>query len=541
MEKSDQENLKIPAFRTYAQDLEYTRSHKNLPRQLKTEVVSLPKKLKTFEEAFPKESEKTYSFTKKEFPSRKNNTPFKKAPVIHENADSQASTIITDTKKNRFKLFPAIIASIEGWFNKKKGAGVAKSVPKYGVPESSRRKGVVQKATSTTAKSISADFSSIQQRIKNRKETLPEHKIRTSWSPNTEPGFLLLEDGTKEPARINNVVFEPRKSVITNTEDIRFLEELEVETEEAELEDKLETYKTQAASVASYKSSGEELKEVETEAKDDEYETQEKIEEYEDSEDILETKNLNPNLSEVDEDEEILGDGHITLKERFAILKIDTNILSIFVAGVILLLGILIFTIIFFIGRNSGPEVQALDTLPISLLINTKTEIITLKQINQTSVSDVIKNNSINFSEIYQFGFVRNLQPLEIFSAREIIEGLDLSLQNNFLQTIENIRFGYTEIDDSFILIKIQDPILAKGGLLEWEQSLYEDFVKIYNLAPVAQSTGFEFEDSSFSGHDVRILKSTSGEELLLYGILGNIVIISSNSVNFRKLSILVR
>lgn len=87
-----------------------------------------------------------------------------------ENAEAEAATIITDTKKDRFKLFPAISASIKGWFSNKKAEKAAKKAPKYTVPETTRRQGVIQRATSVTAKSTTADHDSIQERIRRREE-----------------------------------------------------------------------------------------------------------------------------------------------------------------------------------------------------------------------------------------------------------------------------------------------------------------------------------------------------------------------------------
>lgn len=193
-----------------------------------------------------------------------------------ENAEAEAATIITDTKKDRFKLFPAISASIKGWFSDKKAEKAAKKAPKYTVPETTRRQGVIQRATSVTAKSTTADHDNIQERIRRREEedakvaenkalpdtpspitdtknSLPQppqsqgapldtkedraskNKLNlkektnldtkssqdTTWTPNTEPGFPLLGTKSKpKPITSNLPISRPPHNFVSNQKEI---------------------------------------------------------------------------------------------------------------------------------------------------------------------------------------------------------------------------------------------------------------------------------------------------------------------------------
>ena len=114
-------------------------------------------------------------------------------------------TIITDTKDDGFSLLPAIGTSIDKWvkgLTKKK----KKKTPRLAVPETSRRKGVIQAATTKTGTIFTADSDTLKERIKARQRAAEKigDEPETIWTPNTDPGFALLEgehpDPTKEEA-----------------------------------------------------------------------------------------------------------------------------------------------------------------------------------------------------------------------------------------------------------------------------------------------------------------------------------------------------
>ncbi len=152
------------------------------------------------------------------------------------------ATIITDTKKDRFRLFPAIGDSLKKWFEDNKKNFLTKKTPKYTVPETTRRKGVIQKATSKTGTFVASDHSLIYKRIKERdqetkervasndikrnignvqvikkrttKET-PEHTPTTTWSSHIESTFPLLDEG-----ETNNIRKHSQKGYLTENQEI---------------------------------------------------------------------------------------------------------------------------------------------------------------------------------------------------------------------------------------------------------------------------------------------------------------------------------
>jgi len=104
-------------------------------------------------------------------------------------------TVITATKKNTRPEHLGLLAGLIAWvasLTKKK-----RQAPQIAIPETSRRKGVIQTATTKTGTIFTADSETLKERIKERvrQREQAEHDPETNWSPYTETGFALLEAG----------------------------------------------------------------------------------------------------------------------------------------------------------------------------------------------------------------------------------------------------------------------------------------------------------------------------------------------------------
>ena len=167
MDKETKASAKLAAIRTYAKDLDAKRSHKGSAPQKSSVADAVKPEAKEpvrASDTLTTEVSKivvpaTKPAPKKPLavPTLKPIAPTKKDPtIIMDNEDAAAATIITDTKHEKFKLIPAIIKSISDWYLAKKQDYKAKKIPKYTVPDTTRRKGIIQKATSKTGKLIVA-------------------------------------------------------------------------------------------------------------------------------------------------------------------------------------------------------------------------------------------------------------------------------------------------------------------------------------------------------------------------------------------------
>jgi hypothetical protein len=145
--------------------------------------------------------------------------------AIQPNRQVGGGTVITATKQSsrpeRLGLLASLTAWIASWKLKKHQS------PQIAIPETSRRKGVIQTATTKTGTIFTADSDTLKERIKERvrQRELATHDPDTSWSPFTETGFPLLEAGDEIITTPTNVSVaftqhtKPQPEVVTATPD----------------------------------------------------------------------------------------------------------------------------------------------------------------------------------------------------------------------------------------------------------------------------------------------------------------------------------
>jgi hypothetical protein len=511
---------KIPSIRTYAKDLEITRKEKGLPPEAViaveepkakaptakvTEKKVAPRpKVTLFKRASKAEVEKPVvaplpplsSIPKKTAPIPKIiASPVRETSFIVDNEDAAAATIITDTKRDRFKLLPAMITSIKSWFSEKKKSYAAKKAPKYTVPETTRRKGVIQKATSNTGKFTNSDFESIQERIRQRKEAEDKPESHTTWSANTEPGYLLLEGETIKP-KVANVQVVARKSYRAVPAPV--VAPIVVPVVLPEPEPIPITPKPEPPV--------EETKPVTSE------QTQEVVAQIPQRENVPEVT---------------------TPRQKTNLLQIQTNLLALGFSGLLIALA-LFGTYAYFIFNTEEPTVISSATTPLSQLLSESTFVaLPLEEVTEDSITRSLgeaKTGSDLIETVFTYRSTGEAVPPTL-----LFSGLNITLPRDFIQTISTARFGYIS-ENPYMLFTIKDETAARGGLLTWEENLYLDLRNVFSTTIMPEDSLPNFIDASQSGVDVRVLKHQNGQELMLYGIVGKTVIITTGSAPFASL-----
>src|SRR3989338_8303250 len=479
---------KLAAIRTYAKDLDSNRNHKasaaaepvvvETAEQMVKEPVrasdTLTTKVSRVEVPAPKPAPKKVP----KVPALKPITPTKNDPtIIMDNEDGAAATIITDTKHGEFKLIPAIINSIRDWFLANKRGYKAKKIPKYTVPDTTRRKGIIQKATSKTGKFASSDFSSIQERILERKanaaaKALGDDEPDTIWTANTEPGFALLAETTTQ--KISNGQMVARKSFrATPTEEVPKPEPIyETETETDGPDDNRWAATAGAAAP-----------EV----------------------------NL-PAVAAIDVIEEVPEAVPVKTnpvkKGRFDLLKINTNTLTLSISGFVVLVAILGATGYFMLYKDGA--VLSNTPVPDTLLNDTEVSTLLLYTITTDSITEAFESlQNERGTTQGVFMFTSTIGSTEVVSPTQIISALPLEIAPDFAQTISAVRVGYIN-QSPYLLLKIKDETAARGGLLMWESTMYSDLTTLMSLAPEATDS---FLDATIGNTDVIILKNINGSE----------------------------
>lgn len=419
-------------------------------------------------------------------------------------------TVITDTKSDRFKLIPSAIAAIKSWFKKVTTSKKSK-VPKYTIPETRRRKGVIQSATSKTGSIFSADSKTIKEQIRKRrlaekqKEEERANQPETTWSPYTDVGYNLLEAAeTDAPADktdvTQNVKVEFKKHV-QPTPEVKEIKKEKI----AEPEPKIEPAK--------------EEREVVTE--------EETIPE---PKEIIATAIDEPEKEIIPEPEE--SDAEIE-KESNNTSVFDTNALTVIVLLSIVGLALVVFigkmTFDYFIGDTTDQNLRVMPAEKV--LQNSTLETITITTANVTDLVNLIKNRVVNpdvklveYAVVTQSG--TEIVPSYIFDV------LNFNTIPSLQASLTSVRFLTFSNSKNIILLKFVDETTVRGSLLYWEKNMVEDLTQVLNMAPINSS----FTDSVIAGINVRVIKNEFGTGLV-YGIINeNTALITTNETDFEQI-----
>ena len=455
-----------------------------------------------------------------------------------DNEDAATATIIRDTKKDRFRLFPAIFSSIGTWFKDQQRKREIKKIPKYTVPDATRRKGVIQKATSHTGKIASFDYPTIQDRIKQRQERVAPKKPGFTWTPNTEPSQPLLEaPEVAAPKRspITNVTVTPRKSVTTPkislppvppkvtvepSKEIQLPLPVHLQTEgKAALREATKVEERQMSYQATPQPSAFEPAKPQTSEREGEQPT---------------------TLPEVVTIAAATPAKPKTLKDWLFV--INTNTIAMALAGLVFATGIFGVAVFFWFTDDETTIQVSVLTPTYPSPIEAPLQLLTVTDpVTENSLIDLIqKNNQANTLEVLQATLVTNSEKQDLVPSQTVITTLGFKLDTAFTQAISHTYFGSINNTEPFIVFKVTDANTALGSLLIWEDSMYIDTSAVLKKDTTLDSTTINtatFSDAVINREDVRILKTLAGTELLIYGIVDrNTIIITTSSSAFSAL-----
>jgi hypothetical protein len=555
---------KIPSIRTFASDQKNNQA--SAPDQENVKVVSnINDEVPTIKEALtsipipPAKKEATPSIkldipkpevkqehivadspVVKPLDSTKRKPESKRSHITIDGENASSATVITDTKKDRFKLFPAIIKSVKSWFEELKLARKTRKTPKYTVPETTRRKGIIQKATSKTGKFAAADHSMIYKKIRERRDRDKKSKSTSFWTPNTEAGFPLLEETTAP----TNVQVTPRKSFITKHQEIIITDlkknktllqpivKAETEPKTMEREDKNvptetsdtgPTWDTYAKTEPKSTPIPPLVKEPQT------IEKEEKPEPFEPTTPVVTQPKVAKPIKKVSEDKD---------SSSSLLLKTNTNALSFGVFG--LLIAITLVSTAGYLWYKSENK-SILTPIEYPSLINTPLTTIHLPNYTKESILSALENHEENTeSNVTQFIFTFNDSTTPAIPPGTLFTEFNIILDVGFFESVTSLYFGKVNNAYPFLALKVSDQTTARGGILAWEKNMRRDLGQIFDLNNSTSTN--KFIDAMQSGVDVRILKSSNGEEEIIYGFINkNTIIITTNKTAMGRLSELAK
>lgn len=480
-------------------------------------------------------------------PTKNNRPAADEAPLRGVNIGYDA-TVITDTKHKRFRLIPSAIASIKRWFKdltKKR----KKAAPKYSVPEADRRKGVIQKATSKSGSVFTADNDTLREQIRRRRHESEEARRRaeaearakaeakqetepeTSWSPYTETGFPLLEDGDDEVRVLDttpkNVTIEFKKQtplqtappateppasdenalVTPDTEQgSEPVPEPEPAPEPMPVAPEPEPEPVPQASVAT-EPTPEPVPPAEPEP--------EPVPEPEPPQVFEPIDEPVQNVRTSDSFEE---------SEPQPIDWRDTNTLTMAIFGVVVVLaiaGLLVLSLM----RQSQPVTPVAAPFQTQFLAGAQTERVDYAPGENLTELIIAKSDELPLGliDVQIHGTDGEVLPPGV-----IIDGLGFTLIPSFRQSVTDVRFSTINQSDPILIFDLNDAVSARGGFLAWERTMASDLVELYRIST---NSSLSFTDDTVQGVDVRVMRTREGETLIVYGIVDENTALIGNSI----------
>lgn len=439
--------------------------------------------------------------------------------IIVENEDAAAATIIRDTKRNRFHLLPAISSSLGDWFKGIKERYFTKKAPRYTVPEATRRKGVIQKATSKTGKIAAFDTSSLQERIRARRDrAIPKTPV-TIWTANTEPGYPLLEAPDNAPISvresITNVTVVPRKAsapaapAVVTAPAPREPAPLVIGETEPIVPVALPPEPTPEPEPAP----------VQVPAS---------------SPEILVPQP--PLIVKRQPEPELITPPVTKLKPanlREWLFSLNTNFISLSVAS---LVGAMIIVVL--IGYHwftDRPANLTISTSPShQAILAEKVQLLYSASLETTEMESLVVGQLFQSPyEIFELAFSFDQPGNTLLPPNGVMAGLGWSNDPILSRIATAIHFGALNRQTPFIVLRVSDPVSARGSLLDWETTLFSDLTPIFNLIGTPRT---QFVDAIIDTYDARLLRGTQNENLLVYAIKNNLVIITTTEAALSEL-----
>jgi len=467
------------------------------------------------------------------------------------------ATIITDAKHNRFQLGSELINSLKTWWLNKKKNHAAGKKPKYTVPRAERRKGVIQRATSTTARASTADHSAVIKRIKDSNSsdrlTMPVAPVIVPIEiPAAVNTYVLVPEPTPEPITIPQIVYPTITPVVgynalttpepTITPIIPTLPEPAVEHyEEEELpflpEDTDDDWVNQDENVS------EPEPEIEPAPLAPPVvitpivygriepmvpggipilppQAQPSVTQYQQS--------LTPSIFQ--RLYRTITYPSFSIRRR---LIENPNQLALTVLSIVTFVFIGYVGIQTFIGTSTtAPENDFREAVLFTGATRYQDVFIAT---NKQTMFDQIGSYRDDSTALFEVIFTGPNTDKQI-PATTILGILATALPADFVASIDSVVFGYYRGEPWFVL-KTGNKNTAYGGMLQWESNLSRDLEPWFGGVVRTTGSGSGFRDGAIGATDVRVLLSTDGRERITYGFIGqNNVLITTNTTSFLNL-----
>jgi hypothetical protein len=432
------------------------------------------------------------------------------------------ATVITDTKSDRFRLFPSLFASIKARWTRMGKVWRERKTPKYTVPDVDRRKGIIQSATSKTGRTAVADHEQLRELIRRRQETVDTAKAdvgpKVNWSPNTEPGYFLLGEHADESGRIMNVRAEPRRRVSLPT--------APVASPARQIEPTHKPEPAPAPPPPRYQPNAPIFVPTTTEKK-----VSEPLQ-YSASPTRFNSHQAAPTAAaRTSSAEPTASEKSSPRWWQLPWREVDTNTLSFaIVAGVVV---IFISVSVFRASLHETPEGVAAPAM-VSLLKSEYSFVVGPVPAKENLFNLVRAKYEQYPAATLQVVFVENAAGAPL-PPRELLSPLAEGANRAFLESLVQVNFGGHHGTHPFIVMRTTDRAAALGGMLSWEEAMPQALAPLF----ATPNDAVAFVDRRLYESDVRVLKDDA-REFIVYGFIDNrTLLITTDTATFNALAAL--
>ncbi len=205
-------------------------------------------------------------------------------------------------------------------------------------------------------------------------------------------------------------------------------------------------------------------------------------------------------------------------------------------------------TVLWYLGTNQTSEVVTPMTAPRLIATNIQTPVAIGS--DRTATLDALLSATLKTAEIQQI----YLTGVDINStvvpadAAQIFTALSFRLPGNFSRSVRTVSFGSYRGTDPFIVMRSSDFSTAFAGMLAWEPVMSVDLVPLFGPAvsesfdPTARTAtqvrAAFFRDTIIANVSARVLVNAENEERIVYGFVKpNLILIAPNEATFTAIA----
>ena len=453
--------------------------------------------------------------------------------------ESYEATIITDSKHKRFYFTTEVATALHKWWKRKVTDYTESKKPKYTIPQAERRKGVIQKAISTTGRTINTDHADVLALIKANKiaivdkhDTMAEHSImdrstkdskEVIWSTTEENKKIIFPTVSKaEP--VLTTITEPKVPIIPlppfNKEKNKPIIK-EVPQPEINQPKNTEVEKTSLT-----KSEG--LEKLPSELDDDNI--------IDSSDEVLSEEYFDESPDQIENKSSILSRLFILLRS-FQPIK-NPNRVVIYTL-VVVTIGLAMYLVVNKLTTSSTNAIVVVNNYTPTIFNPSTQYHEVIAETEKKKIFAQLQEKNNPEESITELVFLSPIDGREV-TGSTLLPLLGFDLAPDFVSSLEHIAFGFYH-NEPWIVINTNNKTTAQGGLLQWELNMSNDLDPLFG--PTVRSSKIissltAFGDSSINTIDVRILFGDDGQEHIVYGFISpNQILITTNTTTWLNLS----